>query len=97
MKIISEGLYKKFTVIRNNTGEKVEKFTFTLIPEDDPHAVEALIVYAASVGKDNKILAIQLLSTLKPFLGSDANLLFIHKVASSLLALSGQGAEEIGN
>ncbi len=39
------GLYKKYTVIDNRTGEEVDEFTFTLKPEGDPLAYQALATY----------------------------------------------------
>lgn len=81
-------------IIRNDT--ETEQFTFVLIPARDPYAVEALIVYASCVSQENKALAIHLLNTVKPFLKNE-NLRFLHKVASSLLALSGQQIDEVGN
>lgn len=39
------GLYKKFTVIDNRTGEEVDEFTFTLKPTTDPMAWAALREY----------------------------------------------------
>ncbi|GIO33105.1 hypothetical protein J2TS6_42460 [Paenibacillus albilobatus] len=49
-----EGLYKKYTVINNDTGKEVEGEYFILKPENDPAARAALIHYA--VNSDNKQL-----------------------------------------
>lgn len=51
------GYYKKFTVIRNDTGEEVTEDTFTLIPAHDEHAIPALEAYAAACEADNPDLA----------------------------------------
>lgn len=54
------GYYEKFTVIRNDTGEEVKGFRFTLIPSHDPHAGTALRAYADAVEAENPQLAEEL-------------------------------------
>jgi hypothetical protein len=44
---LEQGLYKKFTVINNETGEEVQEQTFTLNPQTDPIAKSALLHYAS--------------------------------------------------
>lgn len=56
----SRGYYEKFTVIRNDTGEEVRGFRFTLIPSHDPHAGTALRAYADAVETENPALAREL-------------------------------------
>lgn len=53
----TSGLYNKFDVFSKRTGEKVEAFTFTLVPDRDPHAEVALAAYADSVRVINPTLA----------------------------------------
>lgn len=53
----SKGLYDKFTVVYNETGETVTRFVFPLIPERDPYANVALIAYANAVAAENPKLA----------------------------------------
>gem|GEM_PF-5962791 len=53
------GLYAKYRVYKNNSGEPVEN-CFVLQPEKDPAAVEALRVYAGAT--TNKQLAEDILS-----------------------------------
>ncbi len=55
-----KGYYEKYTVIRNDTGEEVKDFRFTLIPSHDLYAGLALRVYAAAVEKHNPTLAKEL-------------------------------------
>jgi len=55
-----KGYYEKFTVIRNDTGEEVKEFRFTLIPSHDPHAGTALRAYADAVEGENPTLAKEL-------------------------------------
>lgn len=55
-----KGYYEKFTVIRNDTGEEVTDFRFTLIPSHDPHAEVALRAYADAVEAENPQLAREL-------------------------------------
>jgi hypothetical protein len=42
----TRGYYKKFTVVREDTGEEVVEDTFTLIPAHDDWAIPALLAYA---------------------------------------------------
>ena len=56
----NQGLYQKYTIIKNSTGEEVKRPSFTLLPDRDPHARAALRAYAASVEKSNPELAIDL-------------------------------------
>lgn len=42
-----EGLYDKFTVIRNSTASPVREHCFVLFPGSDPVARQALYEYAA--------------------------------------------------
>ncbi|MCM3257125.1 hypothetical protein M3664_04920 [Paenibacillus lautus] len=53
----NKGLYKKYTIINNETGQEVEGEYFVLKPENDPAARAALIHYATrtenkELGKD---------------------------------------------
>lgn len=50
------GLIEKFVVHRADDGSLVEAFTFTLVPERDPHAVAALRAYGDAVGYENPTL-----------------------------------------
>lgn len=52
-----KGYYSKFSVFRQDTGERVLDPTFTLIPHHDVHAAVALVAYAASCEADNPGLA----------------------------------------
>lgn len=52
-----EGLYDKYTVIDNSTGQRVKEATFTLIPSVDSVAVTALRTYAQHC---DGVLAVQL-------------------------------------
>ena len=52
VRTLSEGLYEKYTVIDNATGDKVDRFTFTLIPESDDAAVTALRAYAEATSNE---------------------------------------------
>lgn len=52
-----QGYYKKFTIIRNETGEEVTEDTFTLIPAHDEYAIPALEAYAKACEADNPELA----------------------------------------
>lgn len=60
---LTRGLYDKYTVIRNDTGEEV-RGTFTLRPEVDPVARIALRAYAEAVRDENEHLAVDLLDWL---------------------------------
>jgi hypothetical protein len=55
-----KGLYWKYTLINNETGEEVKSPAFILKPETDPHALHALKAYAQSVHLDNPVLAADL-------------------------------------
>lgn len=57
-----QGLYHKYTIIKNRTGEEVKRPSFVLLPENDPHARAALRAYAASVEAENAALAADLRS-----------------------------------
>lgn len=50
------GLIEKYVVHRADDGSLVEAFSFTLVPERDPHAVAALRAYGDAVGYDNPVL-----------------------------------------
>ena len=52
-----KGLYGKYTIINNETGEPVQGFAFVLKPETDPHARWALAAYATSIRDENPKLA----------------------------------------
>lgn len=54
------GLYHKYTITKNDTGEEVKRPSFLLLPESDPHARAALRTYAASVEDENPVLAADL-------------------------------------
>lgn len=56
------GLYHKYTIIKNSTGEEVKRPSFLLFPESDPHACAALRTYADAVEADNPVLAADLRS-----------------------------------
>jgi hypothetical protein len=59
MNNIEQGLYKKFTVLKD--GEEVTFPTFTLrIDGDDPHALVALQAYSNSCRTENPTLADEL-------------------------------------
>lgn len=50
-----KGLFDKYTVIKNETGQPIDNFAFILVPEKDPAAVTALQAYAKAT--DNSALA----------------------------------------
>jgi hypothetical protein len=50
------GYYDKFIVTRRETGEEIEGFKFTILP-DDPHGRVAIAAYAASCEDENPGLA----------------------------------------
>jgi hypothetical protein len=52
--------YRKFRVIRVETGEEVPEDTFTLIPAHDEYAAVALRAYADVCESDNPALAVDL-------------------------------------
>ena len=54
---MEKGLYPKYTIIKNSTGEEVKRPSFILLPENDPHARAALRAYSDSVAADNAGLA----------------------------------------
>jgi hypothetical protein len=56
----NKGLYAKYKIISNSTGEEVKRPSFILFPDHDPHARAALRAYADSVEKSNPELAIDL-------------------------------------
>lgn len=49
--------FRKFRVVRIETGEEVLEPTFTLIPSRDPWAAPALLAYADACAKDAPDLA----------------------------------------
>lgn len=49
------GYYNKFEVFKN--GERVQERCFTLQPDNDPHALHAILTYADSVEDENPELA----------------------------------------
>lgn len=56
-----DGLFEKYRVIRKGIGGgRIVENPFVLVPEKDPHAVVALIAYAASVEGENPTLAKEL-------------------------------------
>lgn len=57
-----QGLYQKYTIIKNSTGEEVKRPAFVLLPESDPHARIALRAYADAVEANNPVLASDLRS-----------------------------------
>jgi len=54
-----KGLYPKYTITNNETGEEV-RGAFILKPENDPHARTALAAYATSIQEANPILGKQI-------------------------------------
>lgn len=54
------GLYKKYTVIKNSTGEEVQEETFTFNLETDPHAEVAMLAYAEAIQDINPRLALDI-------------------------------------
>lgn len=48
----SKGLYDKFTVIDNRTGEVVRTPVFVLRPDKDPVAWDALLAYSSFTSND---------------------------------------------
>lgn len=57
------GLYNKFTVIKESTGEVIDD-CFVLRPDRDEHARAALLAYAKSCEFDNPVLHAELLAWL---------------------------------
>lgn len=53
------GLYPKYKIIKNETGEEVEN-AFVLKPETDVHARTALMIYAQQVRDENPRLALEI-------------------------------------
>jgi hypothetical protein len=51
------GLYDKYTVINNETGQPVDYRTFTLKPDSDRHAALALLTYGVSCRIENPALS----------------------------------------
>jgi hypothetical protein len=54
-----EGLYAKYTITNNETGERVAE-AFVLKPDVDKHARIAMAAYAESVRPHNPVLAADL-------------------------------------
>jgi hypothetical protein len=52
------GLYDKYTVTNNKTGEVVDGPTFVLRPDKDLNAALALMIYGAVVEDENQHLAL---------------------------------------
>lgn len=59
-----DGLYNKFDVVSTRTGDFVDTFTFTLIPDGDAYAHVALVAYANACSVE----APELASNIKEYL-----------------------------